>query len=172
MTVLYTKATPLSSSPPCPVVRSAFAARLEPGPLSVERETADLIDAAAGAGAIVTFVGVARGSSKSGEQVDRLVLEDHPSLTRQSLDGIAAAAVAKFAVSAVRIAHRTGTVLAGEPIVFAGAAALHRREAFEAVDYLMDRLKTEAVLWKREEGPGASRWIEPTDADYAAKERW
>jgi molybdopterin synthase catalytic subunit len=154
------------------VARSAFAARLKPGPLSVERETAALVEAAADAGAIVTFVGIARPLSKSGEQVDRVVLEAHPSLTRQSLDEIAAAAAARFAVSAVRIVHRTGTIPAGEPIVFAGAAALHRREAFEAVDYLMDRLKTEAVFWKREEGPGGGRWIEPTGADYAAKEQW
>lgn len=170
--MLSTKATPLSSSPPCPVARSAFAARLEPGPLSVERETAALVGASAGAGAIVTFVGIARASSKSGEQVDRLVLEDHPSLTRQSLDEIAAAAVARFDVSAIRIAHRTGTIPAGEPIVFAGAAAPHRREAFEAVDYLMDRLKTEAVFWKREVGEDGAAWVEPTEADLADRDRW
>jgi molybdopterin synthase catalytic subunit len=133
---------------------------------------AALVEAAAGAGAIVTFVGIARPASKSGEQVDRLVLEAHPSLSRQSLDEVAAAALARFDVSAVRIVHRTGTIPVDKPIVFAGAAARHRREAFEAVDYLMDRLKTEAVFWKREEGPGGSCWVEPTEADYAAKERW
>jgi molybdopterin synthase catalytic subunit len=101
-----------------------------------------------------------------------LALEDHPQLTQQSLDEIAAAAVEKFAVSAIRVVHRTGAIPAGEPVVFAGASAPHRREAFDAVDYLMDRLKTEAVFWKREEGPGGSRWVEPTDADHAARERW
>lgn len=150
----------------------AFAARLETSPLNIERETAALIEAGAGAGAIVSFVGLARPSSSSGHQVNHLVLEAHPSLTQQSLDEIAAAAVAKFAVAAVSVAHRSGAIAAGEPIVFAGAAAAHRQEAFDAVDYLMDRLKTEAVVWKREEGPGGSHWIEPTDADYAARERW
>jgi len=56
--------------------------------------------------------------------------------------------------------------------VFAGAAALHRRSAFEAADYLMDRLKTEAMFWKREVGPQGSNWIEPTEADYTDRERW
>ena len=130
---------------------------METGPLNLERETAALVGASSGAGAIVTFVGLARRSATTGEQVDKLVLDDHPRLTQQSLDEIAAAAVEKFAVAAVRVAHRSGTIPAGEPIVFAGAAAAHRRAAFEAVDYLMDRLKTEAVFWKREEGPTASR---------------
>lgn len=149
----------------------AFTARLETGPLNIERETAALVEAGAGQGAVVSFVGLAR-SSTDGHYVNQLVLEDHPSLTRQSLDEIAAAAVKKFAVAAVHVTHRSGTIAAGEPIVFAGAAATHRRDAFDAVAYLMDRLKTDAVLWKREEGPDGSRWIEPTDADYAARERW
>jgi molybdopterin synthase catalytic subunit len=61
---------------------------------------------------------------------------------------------------------------AGEPIVFAAAAAPHRRQAFEATDYLMDRLKTDAVFWKREDGPSGSTWIEPSQADYADRGRW
>ena len=64
------------------------------------------------------------------------------------------------------------TIPAGEPIVFAGAASIHRRAAFDAADYLMDRLKTEAVFWKREVGDGGSKWIEPTDADFADRDRW
>jgi molybdopterin synthase catalytic subunit len=56
--------------------------------------------------------------------------------------------------------------------VFVAAASAHRRAAFEAADYLMDRLKTDAVFWKREEGPEGRRWIEPSGADYEARERW
>ena len=49
---------------------------------------------------------------------------------------------------------------------------LDRRAAFEAADYLMDRLKTDAAFWKREDGVDGSRWIEPTDADRAERARW
>jgi molybdopterin synthase catalytic subunit len=140
--------------------------------LDIEQEVGGLTDAAAEAGAIVTFVGLVRPSSTSGGSVDHLILEHHPLLTQQSLDEIIAAAVEKFAVTAIRVTHRSGTMSVGEPIVFAGAAAAHRREAFNAVDFLMDRLKTDAVFWKREEGPEGSRWIEPTDADHVAGERW
>ena len=150
----------------------SIVARLEEQTLRPEQELAALIGQATGDGAVVSFAGIARPGSKGGEAIYRLVLEHHPALTLQSLEDIAVEAAARFDVSHVRVVHRCGDIAAGEPIVFAGAAAPHRREAFEAADYLMDRLKTEAVFWKREVGEGGSQWIEPTDADYADRERW
>lgn len=150
----------------------SVVARLEEQELRPAQELAALIEDAAGDGAVVSFAGLARPCSKGGETVDRLVLEHHPALTLQSLQAIAVEAAGRFDVSHVRVVHRCGDVAAGQPIVFAGAAASHRRAAFEAADYLMDRLKTEAVFWKREIGASGSQWIEPTEADYADRERW
>ena len=59
-----------------------------------------------------------------------------------------------------------------EPIVFVAAAAVHRRAAFNAADYLMDQLKTGAPFWKREHGPAGSHWIEPRAEDYIDLSRW
>jgi molybdopterin synthase catalytic subunit len=143
--------------------------RLEEHLLEPREELGALVDEAAGDGAVVSFVGIARSE---GGKVQRLVLEHHPTLTQRSLEEIAGGAAERFDVSHVRVVHRRGEVRAGEPIVFAGAASVHRRAAFEAADYLMDRLKTEAVLWKREEGPAGTKWIEPTDADHRERERW
>jgi molybdopterin synthase catalytic subunit len=145
---------------------------LEAHALDPQLELAELTERARGDGAIVTFVGLARPESKQGDAVDALVLEHHPTLTRQSLEEIAVACAERFDVSHVRVAHRCGTIPAGEPIVFAGAASLHRRAAFDAADYLMDRLKTDAVFWKREVGEAGSSWIEPTPADYDERGRW
>jgi molybdopterin synthase catalytic subunit len=150
----------------------SVVARLEPDALRPERELADLLACARGAGAVVSFTGVARPGSTAGDAVDRLVLAHHPVLTAQSLEAIATEAMARFDVSHVHVVHRCGAVAAGEPIVFAGAASVHRRAAFDAADYLMDRLKTEAVFWKQEVGAAGSAWVEPTDGDYAARERW
>jgi molybdopterin synthase catalytic subunit len=150
----------------------SIVARLEPAALAPERELAELVAQARGDGAVVSFVGIARPQSKSGSAVDLLVLEHHPTLTERSLKDIAVEAGESFAVSSIRVVHRCGEIAAGEPIVFAGAAAPHRRAAFDAADYLMDRLKTEAVFWKREVGGAESSWIEPTEADYADRERW
>lgn len=150
----------------------AVVARLEEQSFDSGTELAELMEAAAGDGAVVSFVGIARPTNTSGESVGRLVLEHHQCLTLQSLERIAADAADRFDVSHVRVVHCCGSIAPGEPIVFAGAASAHRRSAFEAADYLMDRLKTEAVFWKREEGASGSSWIEPTQADYADRGRW
>lgn len=150
----------------------SIVAILEPDALDPQLELAELTEQSQGDGAIVIFVGRARPQTKEGEAVDALVLEHHPTLTRQSLEAIAVACGQKFDVSHVRVVHRCGTVPAGEPIVFAGAASIHRRAAFDAADYLMDRLKTEAVFWKKEIGDSGSRWIEPTTMDHADRDRW
>jgi molybdopterin synthase catalytic subunit len=150
------------------VAEGTFLARLEPDRLQPERELAALPEAGCN-GAIVSFVGMVRGE---GGAVDRLILDHHPVLTQQSLDEIASEALARFDVIRVHVVHRCGTVSVSEPIVFAAAVSAHRRAAFEAVDYLMDRLKTDAIFWKREEGAGGSQWIEPKEADYADRERW
>lgn len=150
----------------------SVVAQLEAHALDPQLELAELTEQARGDGAVVTFIGLARPESKDGDAVDALVLEHHPTLTRQSLEEIAVTCAQKFDVSHVRVVHRCGTVPAGEPIVFAGASSLHRRAAFDAADYLMDRLKTEAVFWKREVGDSGAAWVEPTEADYADRDRW
>lgn len=123
-------------------------------------------------GAVVTFAGLARGGDKHGARVDTLVLEHHPRLTQRSLDDITATAAERFDVHALDVVHRAGRILPGEAIVWVAAAARHRRAAFGAADYLMDRLKTEAMFWKREDGPEGSRWIEPTSSDHRERARW
>ncbi len=143
--------------------------RLAQAPFRPERELAGF--AADGAGAVVSFTGLARGETADGAKVERLFLDHHPRLTEQSLNDIAASA-ARFEVAAVRIVHRCGAVAPGEAIVFVAAAARHRRAAFEAVDCLMDALKTDAVFWKREDGVDGARWIEPTEGDRADRARW
>jgi molybdopterin synthase catalytic subunit len=144
-------------------------ARLAQEPFQPERELAAL--STGGAGAVVSFTGLARGESGDGAKVEALYLDHHPRLTEQSLRDIAASA-ARFGVEAVRIVHRCGAIAPGEAIVFVAAAARHRRAAFDAVDCLMDALKTDALFWKREDGVDGARWIEPTERDRADRARW
>lgn len=150
----------------------SIIARLEEHKLAPQQELAALLEHSNGDGAVVSFVGLARPDSTSGQAIERLILQHHPVLTQQSLRDIAVAAGERFDVSHVRVVHRCGDIAPGEPIVFAGAASRHRRAAFDAADYLMDRLKTEAVFWKREIGETGSEWIEPTEADLADRDRW
>lgn len=127
-----------------------------------------LTRAADGAGAIVSFTGVVRGA----EGVSELWLDHHPALTEASIAAIDAETRARFALDDLLIVHRVGGVGAGEPVVFVAAAARHRRAAFEAVDQAMDRLKTDAIVWKRETGSEGTRWIEARPEDHADRARW
>ena len=147
-------------------------ARLSTGPFSPSGELEAFERAVRGQGAVVSFTGLARALTIDEAPVERLFLDHHPRLTQHSLTRIGQAALARFDAAAALIVHRFGGVEPGEPIVFAAAAARHRRSAFEAVDYMMDRLKTDAIFWKREDGPSGSRWIEPRDDDRAARARW
>jgi molybdopterin synthase catalytic subunit len=135
--------------------------RLAPEPLSADAELAKFISGLDEEGAVVSFVGIARPRSIDGAPLARLFLDHHPRLTG-----------ARFGVSAIGVVHRCGEVLPGAPIVFAAAGARHRRAAFEAADYLMDRLKTDAVFWKREDGVDGSIWVEPRDSDLSDRARW
>ena len=149
-----------------------MSVRLAEEPFAADRELAEFSAGLSGEGAVVSFTGIARPRGSDGEKVERLVLDHHPRLTLRSLEEIAEAARERFGIGALRIVHRCGAIEAGEAIVFVATGSAHRRAAFEAADYMMDRLKTDAVFWKREEGEAGSRWIEPRDEDYAARERW
>ena len=134
-------------------------------------ELAALAARAPRAGALASFVGLVRPATDAA-LVDRLELDHHDRFTRATVAAIADDARRRFALLDLTVIHRFGSLAPGEAIVFVAAAAAHRRAAFDAVDYLMDRLKTEAPFWKREHGPDGARWIEPTAQDHAARRRW
>ena len=132
---------------------------------------ADFVTQHGALGAVASFTGVVREAA-AGDAVAYLYLDWYPGMTEASIQAIAAAAVERFGVAALAIWHRCGRVDAGQPVVFVAAASPHRRAAFEAVDYAMDRLKSEAAFWKREVGEGLDRWIEPTARDAHDLQRW
>ena len=120
-------------------------------------------------GGVVSFTGIARADLGADT---RLELEAYPGFTEAEIGKIAAVAVERFSLHDYLIVHRTGRIEAGEPIVFVATAATHRREAFEAADFLMDYLKSRAPFWKKELGPDGERWIEPHARDLSDVARW
>lgn len=121
------------------------------------------------AGAIVSFTGVARADAGA---ETRLELEAYPGFTERQIERFAQDAIGRFSLIDLLVIHRTGEMKPGEVIVFVATAARHRREAFEAADFLMDYLKSRAPFWKKESGVGGSRWIEPTTRDRDDASRW
>lgn len=140
-------------------------------PFDAAIELANLLREAGDAGAAVSFVGVVRGEGNE-DGVTQLELQQYPGFTQGRIEQIASEARKRFGLEALTIIHRYGTLRVGEEIVFVAAAAAHRRAVFEAVDYLMDRLKTEAPFWKKEVRPSGSRWIEARESDVRDRQRW
>ncbi len=121
-------------------------------------------------GAVAGFLGIARG--EAGQPV-ALELEAYPGFTEQAIATFVETAIDRFGLQDAAVIHRIGPIAPGEPIVLVLTASPHRREAFEACDYLMDYLKSRAPFWKKEHGPdGAARWVEPTGRDLSDIKRW
>ncbi|MBX3489918.1 MAG: molybdenum cofactor biosynthesis protein MoaE [Parvibaculum sp.] len=76
----------------------------------------------------------------------------------------------RFDLHALTVVQQAGAMTPGEVVVLVAAASDHRREAFPAADYLMDRLKSEAVFWKQERETFGERWIESADRDTQDRE--
>lgn len=136
----------------------------------------DMIDAGAelarieaqGAGAVATFTGLVRAD----DGVSVLELEHYPGATEAALAALAEAAKQRWSLIAATIVHRVGPMAPGERVVFVGTAAAHRAAALEACAFLIDRLKTDAPFWKREQRGGEARWVEARAADDEAAARW
>ncbi len=145
--------------------------RVQTVPFDPHVETAAFAKGRGEAGALATFVGSVRDSAH-GEAVTALELEAYPGFTEKEIAKIEADARARFDVIDTLVIHRHGRMTPGEAIVLVAALSKHRREALQAVDYLMDRLKTEAPFWKREVRPDGAEWIEPRADDRESLARW
>lgn len=120
------------------------------------------------AGGIVSFVGKVRPD----RDVEELELRHYAPLTLKGMEELADATLARWQLEGVLLHHRTGAMRPGDSIVLVAAAARHRRAAFEAADFAMDHLKSDAWFWKREKRAGEWRWIDPRAEDHADLGRW
>ena len=122
------------------------------------------------AGAIVTFTGTVRDLADGGLQA--MTLEHYPGMTESEIEDIVATAKARWPLTAVSVIHRVGRLQPLDNIVFVGCASAHRGAAFDAANFIMDYLKTNAPFWKKEDGPDGAKWVDARDTDTAALARW
>lgn len=126
---------------------------------------------AQGAGAIVTFTGVVREADTGAMTV--MEIEHYPGMTQKALEQIAQDAVDRWSLADVLIIHRYGRLSPGDQIMMVATASRHRKDAFEAAEYLMDYLKSRAPFWKKEIlQDGSASWVAARDADEDALTRW
>ena len=138
----------------------------------VGREYAELTAHDTAAGAVVFFVGRVRDINDA-QKVKSMSLEHYPGMTENILEKIVDEAKLRWDLLATRIVHRVGELHAGEQIVFVGVSSMHREQAFQAAEFLMDFLKTRAPFWKKEiDAAGDEKWVEAKDIDAQRALRW
>ncbi|UPJ51188.1 molybdenum cofactor biosynthesis protein MoaE [Bradyrhizobium sp. 200] len=145
--------------------------RIQEADFDVAQEIAALTKGRTDIGAVVTFSGICRGS-ENGEPIAALTLEHYPGMAEAEIARHADEALARWPLQGLTIIHRFGRIAPGENIVLVVTASPHRRAAFEAAEFLMDYLKTNAPFWKREESQKGTNWVEARDHDDAAAARW
>jgi len=99
-------------------------------------------------------------------------LEHYPGMTEKSIEAMIDAALARFALYGVRVIHRVGLLQPLEQIVLVAVTSAHSGESFQACEFLMDYLKTQAPFWKKEATPQGARWVDARVSDDAALARW
>ena len=140
----------------------------------VSAELAKLREGDKRVGAVCSFVGTVRDIN-DGDSVSELELEHYEGMTEKYLETIINKALKRFDIYEARIIHRIGKLKPLDQIVFVAVTSAHRHESFQACEFLMDYLKTEAPFWKKEQTPKAkesSRWVDARSSDDAAIKRW
>ena len=122
-------------------------------------------------GAVCSFVGTVRDRN-DGSTVHTLELEHYPGMTEKAIESMIDEAHRRFDIFAARVVHRVGRMQPLEQIVLVAVTSAHRGESFQACEFLMDYLKTQAPFWKKEQTPEGARWVDARVADDAALHRW
>jgi len=145
--------------------------RVQGEPFDAATEIAALTAGRTDIGAVVTFTGLCRDE---GGRLARLDLEYYPGMAEAEIGRVAEDALQRWPLVGLTIVHRYGPICPGEPIVLVVTASPHRAAAFEAAEFLMDYLKSNAPFWKKEmlvEGVEAG-WVEARCEDEHALVRW
>ncbi len=122
-------------------------------------------------GGLAVFVGLVR--DLAGETpISAMTLEHYPGMTEKMLARIEQQALERWPLQASLIIHRYGRLEPGDRIVLVATASAHRQAAFEACQFLIDWLKTEAPFWKLEDTGEGEKWVEARAEDDAAAARW
>ena len=127
-------------------------------------------------GAVCTFVGTMRdrnvASSDPSGSVQSMELEHYPGMTEKAIEAMIDEAHRRFDIFAARVIHRIGLLRPSDQIVLVAVTSAHRGESFQACEFLMDYLKTQAPFWKKEQTADGAQWVDARVSDDAALARW
>ncbi|HSC68951.1 MAG TPA: molybdenum cofactor biosynthesis protein MoaE [Cellvibrio sp.] len=151
--------------------------RVQTDDFDLNKEYNRLITTNSTCGAVVLFSGLVRDFIPP-QQLVSLELEHYPLMTETMLGKLSMQANARWALQRTTIIHRTGKLLPSDQIVLVGVSSAHRTDAFEAAQFIMDKLKTSAPFWKKEtlmpnpDSKPESYWVSDKDSDEQLAQRW
>lgn len=124
-------------------------------------------------GAVCSFIGTVRDHTV-GEpsRISSMELEHYPGMTEKSIEAMIDEAHLRFDIIASRVIHRVGLLQPLDQIVMVAVTSAHRGVSFQACEFLMDYLKTQAPFWKKEQTPEGARWVDARVSDDAALAKW
>jgi molybdopterin synthase catalytic subunit len=134
-------------------------------------EVARLRETEKGIGAVCSFIGTVRDRN-DGLSVSTMELEHYPGMTEKSIEAMIDEAHRRFNIFGARVIHRVGLLQPLDQIVLVAVSSAHRGQSFQACEFLMDYLKTQAPFWKKEQTPEGARWVDARVSDDAALARW
>ena len=122
-------------------------------------------------GAVCSFIGTVRDRN-DGNDVSFMELEHYPGMTEKAIEAMIDEAHKRFDIYGARVIHRVGLLQPLDQIVLVAVSSAHRGESFQACEFLMDYLKTQAPFWKKEQTPDGARWVDARVSDDAALAKW
>jgi molybdopterin synthase catalytic subunit len=150
---------------------SIACVRIQTADFSVEREIAELRAGDKRVGAVCSFIGTVRDRN-DGLDVSTLELEHYEGMTEKAIESMINEAQQRFAIYGARVVHRVGLLQPLDQVVLVAVTSAHRGESFQACEFLMDYLKTQAPFWKKEQTPEGARWVDARVSDDAALAKW
>lgn len=126
---------------------------------------------ATSSGAVVLFTGLVRDFNQ-GEQVLELELEHYPGMAERALQTIIAKARQRWSLDRIRVIHRVGKLGLSDQIVLVAVSSAHRSDAFSANQFIMNFLKTEVPIWKKESTLQGSRWVDFNPKELDTLKLW
>lgn len=137
----------------------------------VSAELAALRNGDARVGAVCSFVGTVRDRNE-GADVSAMELEHYPGMTEKSIEAIIDRATERFGIYGAKVVHRVGPLQPMDQIVLVAVTSAHRGMSFQACEFIMDFLKSEAPFWKKEQTLEGARWVDARVSDEQALARW
>ncbi|MGJ7490643.1 molybdenum cofactor biosynthesis protein MoaE [Variovorax sp. ZT4R33] len=122
-------------------------------------------------GAVCSFIGTVRDRN-DGSEVSSMELEHYPGMTEKAIEAMIDEAHRRFDILGARVVHRVGLLQPLDQIMMVAVVSAHRGQSFQACEFLMDYLKTQAPFWKKERTPEGARWVDARVADDDALKRW